>query len=127
MLPQELREIGPDRIIVMTDNCKPIFADKIKYYDDPVFKARLLPPVVVPSLDMDAFIARSEGRSRMLEDGELASPDALALSVADMPAVTNKTSPIAAETKAMAEWLFSNVQWVKPTEDDVLVNQLEMA
>ena len=56
MLPQELREIGPDRVIVMMDNCKPIFGEKIKYYDDPVFKKRLLPPVVVPALDMEAFI-----------------------------------------------------------------------
>ena len=134
MLPQELREIGPDRVIVMMDNCKPIFGEKIKYYDDPVFKKRLLPPVVVPALDMDAFIARREGRTRTLNEGEWASPGALALKTGTMPTVTDKTNPIPAETAAMAEWLFSNIEWTKkvePPEDaaafSVERNEMEMA
>jgi type IV secretion system protein VirD4 len=120
MLPQELREIGPDRVIVMTDNCKPIFGEKIKYYDDPAFKDRLLPPVVVPKLDMDTFIARSEGRVRVLAEGELAQPDALALNTSSMPTVTDKAQPIAAEATAMANWLFSNIEWTtsKEASDD---------
>jgi type IV secretion system protein VirD4 len=122
MLPQELREIGPDRVIVMTDNCKPIFGEKIKYYDDPAFKDRLLPPVVVPKLDMDTFIARSEGRVRVLAEGELAQPDALALNTSSMPTVTDKAKPIAAEATAMANWLFSNIEWTtsKETSEDAL-------
>jgi type IV secretion system protein VirD4 len=138
MLPQELREIGFDRAIVMTDNCKPIFCDKIKYYDDPVFKVRLLPPVEVAALDIDAFIARSEGRIRALADGEIASPDALVLKTETMPTVTNKVNPIPAETAAMAEWLFSNVEWTKTAEPAAAageakpntatpINEMEMA
>jgi type IV secretion system protein VirD4 len=117
MLPQELREIGPDKIIVMTDGCKPIFADKIKYYTDSAFKTRLMPPVKVPAIDMDTFIAKSESRVRPTEPGEEPSAGRLALNVETMPAVTNKTNPVASEVTAMANWLFSNVQWVKDQDD----------
>lgn len=113
MLPQELREIGPDRIIVLTDNCKPIFADKIKYYTDPIFMKRLLPPLRIAALDMDAFIAKSEGRTRLAESGESVDSTKLALNLSTMPRVTNKVTPVAKEVSAMADWLFSNVQWVK--------------
>jgi type IV secretion system protein VirD4 len=113
MLPQELREIGPDRIIVLTDNCKPIFADKIQYYSDPAFMDRLLPPMKVAALDMDAFIAKAEGRIRLAEPGEAVEGSRLVLDMSTMPSVTNKVTPVAKEVSAMADWLFSNVQWVK--------------
>jgi type IV secretion system protein VirD4 len=113
MLPQELREIGPDKIIVMADNCKPIFAEKIKYYSDPAFITRLLPAVKVPPLDMDTFIARAEARMRPIAPNESVEPNRLVLHEETMPAVTNTTAPIAKEVAAMADWLFSNIQWVK--------------
>lgn len=119
MLPQELREIGDDKIIVMTDGCKPIFADKIKYYTDPAFMNRLLPPVKVAAFDMDTFIAKSEGRVRPAAPGEQVQPNKLALTHETMPAVTNKTTPIAQEVAAMADWLFGNVQWITETTPTV--------
>jgi len=118
MLPQELREIGTDRVIVLTDNCKPIFGDKIKYYADPVFKERLMPPIKVPPLDMDTFIAKSEGRVRALEPGEQVSASKLAVNLETMPPVTNTSTPLAQEVSAMADWLFSNVQWAKQAAGD---------
>jgi type IV secretion system protein VirD4 len=117
LLPQELREIGPHSVIVLADNCKPIFGDKITYYTDPAFKDRLVPPVKVPPLDMDTFIAKSEGRVRALEPGEQVSAGKLAVNLDTMPAVTNTATPIAEEVSAMADWLFSNVQWAKPDDD----------
>jgi type IV secretory pathway TraG/TraD family ATPase VirD4 len=45
MLPQDARD-RLDRIIVLTDNCKPVFADKIQYYSDQAMD-RLLPPMKV--------------------------------------------------------------------------------
>jgi type IV secretion system protein VirD4 len=120
LLPQELREIGPHRVIVLADNCKPIFGDKITYYTDPAFKDRLMPPVKVPPLDMDTFIAKSEGRVRALEPGERVSASKLAVNLDTMPPVTNTATPIAEEVSAMADWLFSNVQWAKaPGNEDV--------
>lgn len=118
MLPQELREMGPHRVIVMTDNCKPIFGDKITYYTDPAFKDRLMPAVKVPPLDMDTFIAKSEGRVRALEPGEQVSASKLAVNLDAMPPVTNTATPIAQEVSAMADWLFSNVQWAKQTKNE---------
>lgn len=117
MLPQELREMGEGRIIVMSDNCKPIFADKIKYYEDPAFMSRLLPSVVVPPLDVDAFIAKREGRTRVIEAGEVVPPSRLAVNLDTMPEVTNKVSPVPEEVSAMANWLFSNVQWTNEGTD----------
>lgn len=117
MLPQELREIGPGRVIVLTDNCKPVFGEKITYYTDPAFKNRLLPAVKVAPLDMDGFIARAEGRVRPLAAGEQAIASRLALNLETMPAVSNTASPIAEEVTAMADWLFSNVRWA-PSDPD---------
>lgn len=118
MLPQELREIGPHRVIVLADNCKPIFGEKITYYTDPAFKDRLMPPVKVPPLDMDTFIAKSEGRVRALEPGEQVSASKLAVNLDTMPPVTNTATPIAQEVSAMADWLFSNVQWAKQAAEE---------
>lgn len=117
MLPQELREIGPDRVIVLADNCKPIFGEKIKYYSDPAFMERLMPPVKVPPLDMDTFIAKSEGRVRALAPGEQVPASKLAVNLESMPPVTNTTAPLAQEVSAMADWLFSNVQWAKEADE----------
>ena len=120
MLPQELREMGPDRIIVLSDNCKPIYGDKIKYFDkqtDPVFQQRLLPPIKVAPLDMDTFMAKSEGRVRPLEPGEQVAPSKLAVNIDAMPPVTDTATPVAQEVSAMADWLFSNVNWAKAADD----------
>lgn len=120
MMPQELRDMGPDRIIVMTDNCKPILADKIRYYEDPAFKTRLLPPVKAPRLDMEAFIARVEGRVRAVTPGEQVSASQLAVNLESMPTVTNTETPLEHEVSAMADWLFSNVRWTKAPEESVM-------
>lgn len=125
MLPQELREIGPDKVIVLADNCKPIFGDKIKYYTDPAFTERLLPPITVAPLDMDAFMARSEGRVRPLEPGETVATSKLAVNLDTMPTVSNVATPIAAEVSAMADWLFSNVQWTKEADSTPNSNSIQ--
>lgn len=119
MLPQELREIGPDRVIVLADNCKPIFGDKIKYYEDEAFKPRVLPPIKVPTLDMDTFLAKSEGRVRPVQPGEQVPASKLAVNLDTMPPVTNTSTPVAQEVSAMADWLFSNVQWAKQEANQV--------
>lgn len=130
MLPQELREMGADRIIVLSDNCKPIYGDKITYYTDPAFTSRLLPPPTIPALDVDAFIAKREGRIRLSEPSEVIAPDKLAVNLETMPAVSDKTAPVAAEVTAMANWLFSNVQWASSdapqgsTDDSSTSNEL---
>ena len=48
MLPQELRELGTEEEIIFAKGVKPIEADKIRWYKDPVFKSHPIDPPVVP-------------------------------------------------------------------------------
>ena len=40
LLPQEIKQIGQDKELILLENCPPILADKIKWYDDEIFKSR---------------------------------------------------------------------------------------
>lgn len=64
MMPQELRELGQDKEIIIGENMKPIMAEKIRYYEDPAFSPRLLPAPEIPALDLDLFLAKKENRVR---------------------------------------------------------------
>jgi hypothetical protein len=66
---------------------------------------------------MDTFIAKSESRMRAIAPNESVEPNRLVLHEGSMPVVTNTSTPIAKEVAAMADWLFSNVQWVKDDTD----------
>ncbi|MCU0895953.1 MAG: type IV secretory system conjugative DNA transfer family protein [Burkholderiales bacterium] len=44
LLPQEVKAMGAHRELVFLENLRPVRAEKIRYYADPRFKARLLPP-----------------------------------------------------------------------------------
>lgn len=112
MLPQELRELGPDRSIVLSDDCKPVLADKIRYYTDPAFATRLLPAAPVPSIDVDAHIARREGRVRELKTDEPVNVERLAIDTSSMPQVSGKGA-VQEEVAAMADWLFSKIKWTE--------------
>jgi type IV secretion system protein VirD4 len=72
MMPQELRELGFGRVIVLKKNTKPILADKIIYHSDPAFKDRIaLPTPPVPVLT----IVKSVHRDRAMLPDELATTD----------------------------------------------------
>ncbi|MBQ1873303.1 MAG: type IV secretory system conjugative DNA transfer family protein [Succinivibrionaceae bacterium] len=67
MLPQEIKEIGRWREIVSLENCKPIFCDKIKYFEDPDFTDKInwkLRDNTVPVIDVNDFLAELQGRMR---------------------------------------------------------------
>ena len=125
MMPQELRELGEQREIIISDNCKPILANKIRYYSEPVFQQRLLPPVKVAAIDLDAFLARrsrwaNAERTRTPDNKiiEFPASDTAALALAPdatamldaMPAVTRGTAPLVqAEVMAVADWLYRSL------------------
>jgi type IV secretion system protein VirD4 len=44
LLPQEVKTLGPEQAIIFYEGLKPIRCRKIRYFTDPRFKARLLPP-----------------------------------------------------------------------------------
>lgn len=62
LLPQEFKEIGPERLVVIAENCKPILGEKIRYHRDKAFKARLRPPPDVPVMKMDLHLAKVQQR-----------------------------------------------------------------
>jgi type IV secretion system protein VirD4 len=49
-------------LVIVLENCKPILGEKIRYYREKVFTARLLPPPDVPTIDMDLHFARVQRR-----------------------------------------------------------------
>ena len=71
MLPQELKELGQWKEIVLLENTKPILCDKIRYYDDPAFTSRIMQPPVMPPLDLDLFVAKLQNRIRPLQDSDV--------------------------------------------------------
>jgi len=82
LLPQEFKELGSERQVIVMENCKPILAEKIRYYQDDRFKARLLPAPIVPAMNVELRLARVQGRGRFandeLPDGESLEADQLA-------------------------------------------------
>jgi type IV secretion system protein VirD4 len=89
LLPQEFKELGSERLVVIFENCKPILAEKIRYHREKVFSARLRPAPVVPQMDMGIHLARVQQRWRYADDelapGENLSVDALAHDVTLLP------------------------------------------
>lgn len=67
LLPQEIKELGSERLIIILENCKPILAEKVRYYREPAFRARLLPAPNVPLLDMALHLAKVHHRWRYAE------------------------------------------------------------
>ena len=82
LLPQEFKELGSERLVVIFENCKPILGEKIRYYRDKAFTSRLLKPPAVPRMDMDLHLARVQQRWRYVDDelpaGQTLSLEALA-------------------------------------------------
>jgi len=55
MLPQELKAMGPDKEVLLCEGLShPVMCDKIRYYQDGHFTARLKPAVAVPTLKLQA-------------------------------------------------------------------------
>ena len=68
LLPQEFKELGSERLVLILENCKPILADKIRYHRERAFTERLRPPPEVPRMDMDLHLARVQQRWRAVEE-----------------------------------------------------------
>ncbi|WP_082549300.1 type IV secretory system conjugative DNA transfer family protein [Rhizobacter sp. Root404] len=88
LLPQEFKELGPERLVVIFENCKPILGEKIRYHRDKVFKDRLRRAPVVPRMNTDLHLARTQQRMRYaddeLADGQTLSVDDLAQDFSDI-------------------------------------------
>ncbi|MFC4311688.1 type IV secretory system conjugative DNA transfer family protein [Steroidobacter flavus] len=51
MLPQEVRDVGPDRALIFMDGVPPILARKLRYYAVPWLAKRVMPPPHVPAIE----------------------------------------------------------------------------
>jgi type IV secretion system protein VirD4 len=76
LLPQEFKELGADKMVIVMENCKPILGDKIRYHREKAFIARLLPTPVVPVMNMDLHFARVQQRWRLAPE-EMATDEGL--------------------------------------------------
>ena len=76
LMPQEFKELGSERLVIILENCKPILAEKIRYYQDEDFKVRLRPPPAVARMDMDLHLAVVQQRWRHADE-ELAPGDSI--------------------------------------------------
>ncbi|TDN67165.1 type IV secretory system conjugative DNA transfer family protein [Paraburkholderia sp. BL10I2N1] len=83
LLPQELKELGRNREIILLENTRPILAEKICYWQDPAFTSRLAAAPKVPAMDLVLFSAQAERRVRVLRTGEV---DAETAKLIDVPA-----------------------------------------
>ena len=71
LLPQEVKEIGQWKEIIFLENVKPILCDKIRYFDDPEFVARLIPAPVIKAIDIALFVAKASSRLRAIDVSEM--------------------------------------------------------
>lgn len=89
LLPQEFKELGSERLVVIVEGCKPILGEKIRYHREETFRKRLLQAPPVPRMDMDRHLARVQQRWRFADDelapGEGFDIEALAYDMAQLP------------------------------------------
>ena len=53
MLPQELKAMSPEKEILLIEGMNnPAQVDKIRYYQEKMFKERLMKPVIIPTLQI---------------------------------------------------------------------------
>ena len=77
LMPQEIRDIGEDKEIIVTNSCKPIFCQKIRYYLDPDFADRADKPTPpIPKHDVHKHLAMVDNRWREVRDEELENDSA---------------------------------------------------
>lgn len=71
LLPQELKELGRDKEIIMLENTKPILADRICYWRDPVFVSRVAAAPSVPAMNIQRLTAQIERRLREVQPEDI--------------------------------------------------------
>ncbi|KQW69853.1 type IV secretory system conjugative DNA transfer family protein [Methylibium sp. Root1272] len=98
LLPQEFKELGVERLVIVMENCKPILGEKLRYHREPAFRDRLRPPPAVPAIDMDLHFARVQQRWVHAPDeigaGETLRLEQLALASTDLPDFAAAETPV---------------------------------
>ncbi len=127
LLPQEIKEMPADRQLLFVEHVLPVKCRKIRYFDDPIFKQRLLPPPGVKKHDVSKYSgARTDDhfamwQERINRDNHIARPPAPVPGVA-LPSEP-MASPSAPPPAAAFSLDFSGVQippgrYLTPSELD---------
>jgi type IV secretion system protein VirD4 len=95
LLPQEVKELGPEEAIIFYEGLRPIRARKIRYFQDRRFTARLLP---LPERAAPAAPASSE--TPVMAEPLVEAPPASALPADSKPRETLETRPVTREATA---------------------------
>ena len=89
LLPQEFKELGRDHLVLISENNKPILGEKIRYFEDEAFRARVLAAPEVPAMDIHLHLARVQQRWREapdeLPEGQVLRIEDLAHDVSALP------------------------------------------
>lgn len=95
LMPQEIKEIGQWKEIISLENCKPILCEKIRYYDDPTLKERIVDPPEVPQIDLDFHRAVIENRLRPVTEVDVEKGidlSKLAIDTESLPEITSEAA-----------------------------------
>ncbi len=122
LLPQEFKELGSERLVIVLENCKPILGEKIRYHREKVFKARLLPPPTIPAIDMDLHFAKVQRRWTWAPDEIGADQglrlEQLALNTPNLPDFAAAKSDV--DAGAMVDQFFDNATRVSGVAGGVI-------
>jgi type IV secretion system protein VirD4 len=108
MLPQEIKQMPADQQLLFVEHVLPVRCHKIKYFKDPIFKERLLPPPGVEKHDVAKYSgARTDDhfamwQERINRDDRAAVPPASPSGVAPAP----EPEPIARRSAQAAGEVF---------------------
>lgn len=148
LLPQELKELGQDKEILIVENTKPILCDKARYFADSSFIDRLkgISPTLaslgkkmptkdqleeaafvrnelsssVPILDIDLHKAKMERRTRTAEDGEQIDLSKLAMNFDELPSLDDPANPSQEAVAELVDAFFSQLDWVDDNTGEIV-------
>jgi type IV secretion system protein VirD4 len=58
LLPNEVKELGSERLLLYYENLRVVLGGRVRFYEERVFRKRLLPPPSVPALDIAGAMRR---------------------------------------------------------------------
>lgn len=85
LLPQEIKELGRDREILMYEGLRPILATKNRYFQDRRLRARLLPPPALASPHTAPQALTACGDSKGVPQADASIEQSIASSEPDQP------------------------------------------
>jgi type IV secretion system protein VirD4 len=114
MLPQELRAMTFEEEVIDLEGVRPIRAEKIVYYQDPLFMERVRTPPTITPLDLTLHRARVETRFRPFSTEDVDSRGLVAVA-ADMAALP--TLKLDASESDIASFVDRVLERLAGTED----------